>query len=41
MIPRLNPQLDGIPPARLLRDGQVEGAAQAVLAVARAFTPGG
>jgi len=33
----MNPQLDDVPPARLLREGQVEDGAQAVLAAARAF----
>jgi hypothetical protein len=37
----MNPQLDDVPPARLLREGQVEDAAQAVLAAARAFAAAG
>jgi hypothetical protein len=37
----MNPQLDDVPPARLLREGRVEDAAQAVLAAARAFTAAG
>lgn len=37
----MNPQLDDVPPARLLRDGQVEDAAQAVLVAARAFAATG
>lgn len=34
----MNPQLDDVPPARMLREGQLEDAAQSVLAAARAFT---
>ena len=37
----MNPQLDDMPPAQLLREGQVEDAAQAVLAAARAFAAAG
>jgi hypothetical protein len=37
----MNPHLDDVPPARLLREGQVEEAAQAVLAAARAFAATG
>lgn len=37
----MNPQLDDVPPARLLREGKVEDAAQAVLAAARAFAAAG
>lgn len=33
----MNPQLDDVPPARLLRQGHVDEAAQSVLAAARAF----
>lgn len=33
----MNPQLDDVPPARLLLEGQPEEAAQRVLAAARAF----
>ena len=37
----MNPQLDDIPPARLLREGQIADSAQAVLAAARAFAAAG
>jgi len=37
----MNPQLDDVPPARLLREGQVDEAAQLVLAAARAFAAAG
>ena len=37
----MNPQLDDVPPARLLREGQVDDAAQAVLAAAKAFAAAG
>lgn len=37
----INPQLDDVPPARLLREGQVDEAAQLVIAAARAFAAAG
>lgn len=37
----MNPQLDDVPPARLLREGQLEDAGPAVLAAARAFVAAG
>jgi hypothetical protein len=37
----MNPQLDDVPPARLLRDGQLDAAGQQVLAAARAFAAAG
>lgn len=37
----MNPQLDDIPPARLLREGLLEDVAPKVLAAARAFTAAG
>jgi hypothetical protein len=37
----MNPQLEDIPPARLLREGRIEDAGPAVLAAARAFTSAG
>ena len=37
----MNPQLDDIAPARLLREGPLEEAGPAVLAAARAFTSAG
>jgi len=37
----MNPQLDDVPPAKLLREGQVDEAAQLVLAAARAFSAAG
>jgi hypothetical protein len=37
----MNPQPDDVPPARRLREGQVEDAAQAVLAAAREIAAAG
>jgi hypothetical protein len=37
----MNPQLDDTPPARLLREGQLEDAGPLVLAAARAFAAAG
>jgi hypothetical protein len=37
----LNPQLDDVPPARLLREGQLDDAGPLVLAAARAFAAAG
>ncbi len=37
----MNPQLDDVPPARLLREGRLEDAGPAVLAAARAFAAAG
>lgn len=37
----MNPQLDDVPPARLLREGQLEDAGPLVLAAARAFAAAG
>ncbi|WP_113718958.1 hypothetical protein [Arthrobacter dokdonensis] len=37
----MNPQLEDIPPARLLREGMIDDAGPAVLAAARAFTSAG
>ena len=37
----MNPQLDDVPPARLLREGQLEDAGPSVLAAARAFAAAG
>lgn len=37
----MNPQLEEVPPARLLREGRADDAAQAVLAAARAFAAAG
>jgi hypothetical protein len=37
----MNPQLEDIPPARLLREGRIDDAGPAVLAAARAFTSAG
>ncbi|THJ65632.1 hypothetical protein E8P82_11720 [Arthrobacter echini] len=37
----MNPQLDDVPPARLLREGRLEDAGPAVLATARAFAAAG
>lgn len=37
----MNPQLDDVPPARLLREGRADDAAQAVLAAARTFAAAG
>lgn len=37
----MNPQLDDVPPARLLREGRLEDAGPAVLSAARAFAATG
>ena len=37
----MNPQLDDVPPARLLREGQLDDAGPQVLAAARAFAAAG
>lgn len=37
----MNPQLDDVPPARLLREGRLEDVGPAVLAAARAFAAAG
>jgi hypothetical protein len=37
----MNPQLDDVPPARLLREGQLDDAGPQVLAAARAFAAPG
>ncbi|UKA63449.1 hypothetical protein [Arthrobacter sp. FW306-04-A] len=37
----MNPRLDDVPPAKLLRQGQVEDTTQAVPAAARAFATAG
>lgn len=37
----INPQLDDVPPARLLRQGQLDDAGRQVLAAARAFAATG
>ncbi|GAA4049500.1 hypothetical protein GCM10023063_41460 [Arthrobacter methylotrophus] len=37
----MNPQLDDVPPARLLREGQLDDAGPLVLAAARAFAAAG
>lgn len=37
----MNPQLEDVPPARLLREGHIDEAAQSVLAAARAFAAAG
>jgi hypothetical protein len=37
----INPQLDDVPPARLLSEGQLDDAGPQVLAAARAFAAAG